>query len=121
MVPLNNDNLITPVSAITNPFMEKQNEVEKHVKNVVIVDDESTGRMILGKIIQQIDDDIVITQFEHSKEALEWVQNSPPDLIVTDYKMPELNGVQFIQAVRQSPDCENIPIMMITVVSEKAV
>ncbi len=101
--------------------MENQTKVEKHVKNVVIVDDESTGRMILGKIIQQIDDDIVIKQFEHSREALEWIQASPPDLIVTDYKMPEMNGVQFIQAVRQSPDCENIPIMMITVVSEKSI
>ncbi|HBX60172.1 MAG TPA: two-component system response regulator, partial [Methylophaga sp.] len=43
------------------------------------------------------------------------------DLIVTDYRMPEIDGIEFIRRVRQMPALQSVPIMMITVVSEKAV
>jgi two-component system response regulator RpfG len=110
-------------SAVTgaNPFMQSGRIDAKHNRTVVIVDDESTGRLILGKIIQQVADDITIVDFESALEALAWLDDNQADLIVTDYKMPEMNGVGFIQALRERADCENVPIMMITVVSEKAV
>ena len=93
----------------------------KHNRTVVIVDDESMGRLILGKIIQQVADDITVVDFETPMEALTWLDHNQADLIVTDYKMPDMNGVGFIQALRERADCENVPIMMITVVSEKEV
>jgi two-component system response regulator RpfG len=110
-------------SAVTgaNPFMQSGRVDTKHNRTVVIVDDESTGRLILGKIIQQVADDITVVDFETPMEALVWLDNNQADLIVTDYKMPEMNGVGFIQALRERADCENVPIMMITVVSEKEV
>ena len=66
-----------------------------------IIDDESTGRLILGKIIQKVADDITVVDFETPMEALTWLDHSQPDLIVTDYKMPDMNGVGFIQALRE--------------------
>lgn len=110
-------------SAVTgaNPFMQSGRVDTKRNRTVVIVDDESTGRLILGKIIQQVADDITIVDFESPLEALAWLDDNQADLIVTDYKMPEMNGVGFTQALRNRADCENVPIMMITVVSEKEV
>ena len=110
-------------SAVTgaNPFMQSGRVDTKHNRTVVIVDDESTGRLILGKIIQQVADDITVVDFETPIEALAWLDHNQADLIVTDYKMPDMNGVGFIQALRERADCENVPIMMITVVSEKEV
>jgi two-component system response regulator RpfG len=90
-------------------------------KKVVIVDDQSTGRMILKKIIQQIADDIKVIDFADPKKALQWLSNNQANLIVTDYKMPGLNGIEFIKEVRKTTAGENIPLMMITVVSEKEV
>lgn len=92
-----------------------------HQWQVVIVDDESTGRTILGKIIQQIADNISIVEFDNPKSALTWMQSNNPALIITDYRMPEINGVQFIQRIREIDGCQNVPIVMITVVSEKEV
>ena len=54
----------------TNPFMQSGSVDTKHKRTVVIVDDESTGRLILGKIIQQVADDITIVDFESPLEAL---------------------------------------------------
>ncbi|WP_413698912.1 response regulator [Psychromonas sp. KJ10-10] len=90
-------------------------------KQVVIVDDQSTGRMILSKIIEQIADDINVIDFSDPQEALHWISLNQADLIITDYKMPNLNGIEFIQAVRKIDACEHIPLMMITVISDKAV
>ncbi|MFT7234936.1 MAG: two-component system response regulator RpfG [Methylophagaceae bacterium] len=110
-------------SAVTgvNPFMQGGRVNAKHNRTVVIVDDESTGRLILSKIIQQVADDITIVDFESPLEALTWLDTNQADLIVTDYKMPEMNGVGFIHSLRNREDCENVPVMMITVVSEKEV
>ncbi len=90
-------------------------------RQVVIVDDQSTGRMILEKIILQIADDITVIDFADPIKALNWLKYNQADLIVTDYRMPGLNGIEFIEAVRNTVTGEHIPIMMITVVSEKKV
>ena len=95
--------------------------VLRRKRQVLIVDDESTGRTILEKIIQKIADDLVVTGFDSAPDALEWLGHNKVDLIITDYRMPEINGVEFIKKVRQMPDAESVPIMMITVVSEKSV
>jgi two-component system response regulator RpfG len=90
-------------------------------RKVLIVDDESTGRTILAKIIQQAEEDVSVDSFDSPLEALQWLDHNHPDLIITDYRMPDINGVELIRKVRAKPACQDIPIMMITVVSEKSV
>ena len=90
-------------------------------RKVLIVDDETTGRTILGKIIQQAEADVIVEPFDSPVKALEWLDHNHPDLIITDYRMPDINGVELIRKIRAKPACQDIPIMMITVVSEKSV
>ena len=95
--------------------------VLRRQRKVLIVDDESTGRTILAKIIQQVEDDISVDSFDNPLDALDWLEYNHPDLIITDYRMPEMNGVELIKQIRAKTACLDIPIMMITVVSEKSV
>jgi len=95
--------------------------VLRRQRKVLIVDDESTGRTILAKIIQQAEDDVCVESFDNPLEALSWLDDNHPDLIITDYRMPDINGVELITKIREKPACQDIPIMMITVVSEKSV
>jgi two-component system response regulator RpfG len=88
---------------------------------VLIVDDESTGRTILAKIIQQAEEDVTVETFDNPVDALAWLDHNHPDLIITDYRMPDINGVELIKKIRAKPACQDIPIMMITVVAEKSV
>jgi len=90
-------------------------------RKVLIVDDESTGRTILAKIIQQAEQDVIVESFDNPLQALQWLDHNHPDLIITDYRMPDINGVELIRKIRAKPVCQDIPIMMITVVSEKSV
>ncbi|MCP4187764.1 MAG: response regulator [Gammaproteobacteria bacterium] len=95
--------------------------VLRRQRKVLIVDDESTGRTILAKIIQQAEDDVSVDSFDNPIDALNWLDSNHPDLIITDYRMPDINGVELIKQIREKPACHDIPIMMITVVSEKSV
>lgn len=104
------------------PYMSaRRQSILNRKKNVLIIDDQTTGRTILQKVIEQIADNLAVITFGSPTEALDWIAHHDPDLIITDYRMPEMDGVEFIRTVRQRPHCENVPIMMITVVSEKAV
>jgi two-component system response regulator RpfG len=106
------------VSYETGRDLVKVPDLNKHV---VIVDDESTGRMIMGKILHQVMDNLILHEFEHPADVMEWLDNNHPDLIVTDYRMPDINGIDFIKKIRAKEGCQDIPIMMITVADEKTV
>ena len=95
--------------------------VLRRQRKVLVVDDESTGRTILTKIIQQAEDDVYVEAYDNPLEALKWLDSNHPDLIITDYRMPGMNGVELIKQIREKSSCHDIPIMMITVVSEKSV
>lgn len=95
--------------------------VLRRQRKVLVVDDESTGRSILTKIIQQAEKDVSVEAFDDPLNALKWLDTNHPDLIITDYRMPGINGVELINKIRAKDNCHDIPIMMITVVSEKSV
>jgi len=48
------------------------------------------------------------------QEAWELIETRPPDILVTDYQMPRMDGLQLTQRVRENPDLEDLPILMLT-------
>jgi len=48
------------------------------------------------------------------QEAWELIEVEPPDILVTDYQMPRLDGLQLTQRVRENPDLQDLPILMLT-------
>ena len=85
---------------------------------VVIVDDQATGRIILSEIIRSIDSQPEVVSFSRPEDALEFVRHNETDLILTDYRMPTMNGIEFTRRVRKILDCEDLPIIVITVVDD---
>ena len=81
---------------------------------VAIIDDEFTSRVILDKIVRSIQVDIVTHTFPSPTQALEWVQWNQPDLILVDYRMKEMTGLEVIAAIRKTPSLETVPIVVIT-------
>jgi two-component system, response regulator RpfG len=86
--------------------------------SVVIIDDQSTGRRILERVIRSIDVNLQVDTFSDPFKALSRVRSQPPDLIITDYKMPAMDGVALIRHVRNIPACGDIPIIVVTVVED---
>jgi len=88
---------------------------------ILIVDDQSISRMILEELMRSMDENIHVKSFGDPVQALEWAKTNPHDLVLTDYKMPNMDGIEFTQWLRQIPSCSDIPIVIITCVEDKSV
>jgi two-component system, response regulator RpfG len=82
--------------------------------SIAIVDDLKSSRQILRKIIESVDSRIVIHDFDRVGSAINWIVDHTPDLVVTDYKLPGADGLQFIEWLRSRPKSRQIPILMIS-------
>lgn len=88
---------------------------------VIIVDDQSAGRKILEQVIRSIGLEVEIAVFDDPVSALQRINAQTPDLILTDYMMPGMNGVIFTQHVRNIPACADVPLVVVTVVEDRQI
>jgi two-component system, response regulator RpfG len=88
---------------------------------VLIVDDQSTGRIVLSEIMRSLDPDLEVITFADSVEAIEYARKHPVDMVLTDYKMPNLDGIEAIRRLRRIFGYEDVPIICITVVNDREV
>lgn len=89
--------------------------------NVLIVDDQLSARTMLRHIIEGISPDIRIADFGDPEEAMAWSQQSNPDLVLLDYRMPRLDGLEFARQFRRDLAHRDVPIILITVVGDEPV
>jgi two-component system response regulator RpfG len=89
--------------------------------SVIVIDDQSVSRMILSELVRSISDDIRVEAFADPVTALEWVRTHTVDLVLTDFKMPHMDGVEFTRWLRQIPTCADVPLVVITCFNDRAV
>ncbi len=79
----------------------------------LIVDDSSTMRRIIINTLTRLGyKDFV--EAGNGREGIEKLSTSPVDLIVTDWNMPEMTGIEFIRAVRTMDTHAHLPVLMVT-------
>ncbi|MDB5642209.1 MAG: hypothetical protein JWN07_1526 [Hyphomicrobiales bacterium] len=87
---------------------------------IVIVDDRVTNRNIFAKLAASIEEDVTVQTFGDPDEALVWLEAQSPDLVITDYKMPQMDGAEFIRRFRELPSSVDVPVVVITVYEERS-
>jgi putative two-component system response regulator len=87
---------------------------------VLIVDDAEINLILFEALIKRMGNSEPI-KFSDSLKALAWAKVNEVDLMIVDYMMPELNGMDFIQEVRATPGRQDVPILMITANDQKQV
>ncbi len=86
---------------------------------IVILDDRVSNRNIFAKLAASIEEDVAVRTFGDPEEALTWLGAHTPDLVITDYKMPEMDGAEFIRRFRELPSSVDVPVIVITVYEER--
>ena len=81
-------------------------------KRALIVDDSRSARVILGRMLEQ--HGMTVDTAESAEQALEYLQQSRPDVIFMDHLMPGMDGFQAVQAIKSEPQTAMIPLMMYT-------
>jgi len=83
--------------------------------NVLIVDDSAVMRKIIIKALNESGfTDINITEASDGVEGLKFFDAKKTDLILADWNMPNMNGIEFIKKVRETATSKKIIIIMIT-------
>ena len=82
---------------------------------ILVVDDSRIMRNVLKNILKekQIDENAIL-EAGNGVEALEMLKNNEIDLILLDWNMPKLNGIELVKIVRNHERLKEIPIIMVT-------
>jgi two-component system chemotaxis response regulator CheY len=87
--------------------------METTIMRVLVIDDSRAMRSILRNIIKSMGFDVV--EAVNGKEAVQKVAAAGPfDLALVDWNMPEMNGLEFVSAVRAKSEYNAMLIMMVT-------
>jgi len=82
------------------------------MKTILVVDDEFLIGDILGYALE--DEGFMVVHASNGRKALEVFQRDRPSLIITDFMMPVMNGLEFTRALRARPDGTDIPIILMS-------
>ncbi len=80
---------------------------------VLVVDDFATMRKIVRNILKQIGFENIM-EAEDGNAALRLVKSEQVGLVVTDWNMPNMTGLDLLKAIRQDPQTANLPVLMVT-------
>jgi len=93
-------------------------DVFDHAPRVLVVDDERQNRQLLEVILKP--EGFLVQTAANGKEALAMMAAQPPDLILLDIMMPDMDGYQVARKIKENPVTRNIPIIMITALDDRA-
>ena len=82
-------------------------------KRILVVDDEASIREVVALCLQRLGGWDVLTAAS-GRDALQKIQTEPPDAIVLDVTLPEMDGLTFLKYLRVQEATESIPVVLLT-------
>ena len=85
---------------------------DKNMK-ILVVDDFATMRKVIKNLLRQVGYEN-IAEAEDGVTALEVLKSHKIDFIISDWNMPNMNGLEFLKAVRADGELSSLPFLMVT-------
>ncbi len=104
----------TPQVSLTGAGTRKQ------MTKALVVDDSKAVRMILARTIRGLGFDV--QEAANGVEALKLIETDKTDLklVLSDWNMPEMNGLELLKRLRQDPELSSLIVIMVTTETEMA-
>ena len=107
-----NHYLVKPVSL--RSLKQKLQAFEQPMQRVLIADDDSDTRLLLSRMLLLVDPDISLMMAANGAEALQLLKTETFDLLLLDVIMPEVNGLQVLEYVRDDPRTHDLRVIVIS-------
>jgi two-component system chemotaxis response regulator CheY len=79
----------------------------------LVVDDSSTMRRIIINTLHKLGHQDIV-EASNGREGIDRVTEGAVDLVITDWNMPEMNGIEFIRSLRTMAQGSKLPVLMVT-------
>jgi two-component system chemotaxis response regulator CheY len=91
--------------------------VKESPLKALVIDDSRAMRTIIGQILKSIGYEVM--DAGNGREGLQRINElGPPHLILVDWNMPEMNGIDFVRALRSDRKYDDVRVMMVTTETE---
>ena len=84
----------------------------------LVVDDFSTMRRIVRNLLKELGF-ANVDEAEDGAVALQKLKSAPYDFVVTDWNMPNMDGLALLQSISRTPQLKHLPVLMITAEAKK--
>lgn len=91
---------------------------EEVMKNCIVVDDDETNRVVAAEMAESLGLR-VSHEFECAKEALPYVLAGEVDVILLDWHMPEMDGIEFLEHLRTTKEGQKVAVLMYSAMEEQ--
>jgi len=81
------------------------------MKKVMVIDDEP---FILMMIEDKFKENFSVISIREGSQAFETIKREKPDLIILDWMMPDISGLDVLRQIKEDPDVREIPVFMLT-------
>jgi two-component system chemotaxis response regulator CheY len=82
---------------------------------ILVVDDFSTMRRIVRNLLVELGfSGPLIQEADDGDNALTMLRSTPFDLVITDWNMPNMSGIDLLRAIRAEPSIKALPVLMVT-------
>ena len=98
--------------------MSALDHLDKPNLSVLVVDDFATMRKIVRSCLKQLGFDNV-TEASDGQQALDKLNSGVFKLIISDWNMPNMMGIDLLKAVRANPNFKTVPFLMVTAEAQK--
>jgi DNA-binding response OmpR family regulator len=92
------------------------NDVDSEVLTILVVDDMEANRAVLARRLEKFG--FAVISVDGGKAALGLLAQSVPDIILLDYMMPHMNGIEVLHELRGNPATKDVPVIMVTARAE---
>jgi two-component system chemotaxis response regulator CheY len=96
----------------------KRNNSGEIMAKALVVDDSRAVRMILSRTLKELG--FEVREAANGREALELIaaEQTPVTLVLADWNMPEVNGLELLTRLRQKPELSSVAVIMVTTETE---
>ena len=116
-IPLNAEEIIEEKPK--DLLVENKNEKvsKNNAKTILVIDDEPSIRSLLRQEISEVG--YQVREAVNGKEGLNSIREEKPDLVILDIMMPEMNGFDVAAILKNDPETQRIPIIVVSIVEDQ--
>ncbi|MES2182551.1 MAG: response regulator [Pseudomonadota bacterium] len=93
----------------------------KFRQTALLIDDQPTVLDIHAAILKSLKMDLKIVKMTDPVEAIDWIRNKQIDLIITDFRMHQMDGMQFMLAIKNACNILLNSIIVVTALKDKTI